>query len=92
MRILKKGNRNTKSLACTSFVRLILEYGAACWVPYRIGQINALDRVQNTAAKFSQDRNDSYWETLSQRRGIFRICALFKAYTGERAWMAIGDR
>jgi hypothetical protein len=59
MRILKKGNRNTKSLAYISLVRPILEYGAACWDPCRIGQINALDRVQNTAAKFSQDRNDS---------------------------------
>jgi hypothetical protein len=34
MRILKKGNGKTKSLAFTSPVRLILEYGAACWNPY----------------------------------------------------------
>ena len=34
-RIVKKGNKNTKSLACTSLVRPILEYGAACWDPYR---------------------------------------------------------
>jgi hypothetical protein len=73
-------------------VRPILEYGAACWDPYRKGQINALDRVQNMAAKFAYHRNDSNWETLTQRRKIARICALFKAYTGERAWKAIGDR
>jgi hypothetical protein len=59
-------------------MRLILEYGAACWDPYRKGQINALDRVQNMAAKFAYHRNYSNW-----------ICALFKAYTGERAWKAI---
>jgi len=35
MRILKKGNSNTKSLAYMSLVRPILEYGAACWDPYR---------------------------------------------------------
>ena len=35
MRILKKGNTNTKSLAYMSLVRPILEYGAACWDPYR---------------------------------------------------------
>jgi hypothetical protein len=46
--------------------------------------------VQNTAAKFSHGRNDLNWETLTQRREISRICALFKAYTGERAWRAIG--
>jgi hypothetical protein len=69
---------------------VILEYGAVCWDPYRLGQINALDRVQNTAAEFAHHRNDSNWETLTQRREISRICALFKAYTGERAWKAIG--
>ena len=29
---------------------------------------------------------------LSQRRKISRICGLFKACSGERAWKAIGDR
>jgi len=32
------------------------------------------------------------WQTLAQRRKIARICALFKACTGERAWKSIGDR
>jgi hypothetical protein len=92
MHILKRGNSNTKSLACTSLVRLILECGAACWDPYRKGQINALDRVQNTAAKFAHHRHGSNWETLTQRREIPRTCAVLKAYMGERAWEAIGDR
>jgi hypothetical protein len=67
-------------------------HGAACWDPYRKGQIHALDRVQNAAARFAHHRNDSNWETLTQRRKVSRICALFKAYMGERAWKAIGDR
>ena len=29
---------------------------------------------------------------MAQHRLIARICALFKAYTGRRAWKAIGDR
>jgi hypothetical protein len=29
---------------------------------------------------------------LTQCRKIARICALFRAYTGERAWKAAGDR
>jgi len=53
MRILKKGNNSTKGLAYTTLVRLVLEYGAACWDPYREGQIHALDRVQKKAAKFA---------------------------------------
>ena len=46
IRILKNGNSNTKSLAYMSLVCPILEYEAACWDPYREGQISALGRVQ----------------------------------------------
>jgi hypothetical protein len=92
MHILKKGNSNTKSLAYTSLVHPILEYGAAFWDPYRKGQINALDRVQKKAAKFEHYRNESNWETLTELRMLPRLCALFIAYTGERAWKAVGDR
>ena len=53
---------------------------------------NALDRVQKKAAKFAYHMNESNWETLLQHRKISRICALFKAYSGEQAWKAIGDR
>jgi hypothetical protein len=73
-------------------VRPIVEYGAVCWDPYREGQINSLDRVQKKMAKFANHTNDSVWETLAQRRNITRICAVFNAYIGERAWKNIGDR
>jgi hypothetical protein len=49
MRILKKGNRNTKSLANTSLVCPILEYEAACWDPYRIAQ-----KCARPGAKYSR--------------------------------------
>jgi hypothetical protein len=81
-----------KSLSYTSLVRPILEYGAACWDPFREVRINALDQVQKIAAKFANLTNDSNWETLAQRRNIARICALYKAYSREPAWKAIGDR
>jgi hypothetical protein len=53
--------------------------------------MNALDRVQNEAAKFAYQRNYFKWETLAQRRKIARIYALFKTYTGEQAWKVISD-
>jgi hypothetical protein len=56
VRILKKGNGNARSLVYTSLVRPILEYGVACWDPYRKGQVNALERVQNMVAKFAHRR------------------------------------
>ena len=74
-----------------SLVRPILEYGAACWDPYREGQISALDRVQKKAAKFAHHKNSRSWETLVSRRKLSRICALFKTYSGEGAWKPIGD-
>ena len=37
MRILKKGNSSTKSLAYKKLVRPILEHGAACWVSVQGG-------------------------------------------------------
>jgi hypothetical protein len=46
MRIFKKGNSNTKSLAYTSLVRPILEYASICWGPYSGGETNSLYRVQ----------------------------------------------
>ena len=64
MRFLKKGNKNTKSLASASLVRPILECGAACWDPCR-GQVNALDRVETKAAQFTNRTKDSDWETFA---------------------------
>ena len=55
-------------------------------IPYREGQVSALNKVQNRAAKFTNNINESGCETPAQRRLIARICALFKAYTGIRAW------
>jgi hypothetical protein len=73
-------------------VRPILKYEAACWDPYREGQRNALDLVQKKAAKFAHHRNESSWETLTERRKLAHLCALFKAYTSEWVWKAVGDR
>jgi len=72
MRVLKKGNGNTKNLAYKSSVRPILEYGSACWDPCR-GQINALDRVQKKATQLTNRTKDSDWKTLAQRRTIARL-------------------
>jgi hypothetical protein len=64
MRILKKGNSNTKTLAYMSLVCPILEYWAACWDLYREGQIIALDRVQKKATKFAHHTKSSNWENF----------------------------
>jgi len=92
MRIINKGNKSTKILAYTSLLRQILEYGAACWDPYRECQISAFDLVQNKAAKFAHYLGRTEWESLAQSRKSAHMCALYKAYTGDRAWKEIRDR
>jgi hypothetical protein len=84
MQILMKGNSNTKSLAYASLVRPILD-------PYRVGQINALDKIQKKVAKFVHHKISLNWESLASRRKVSCLCALYKAYCGERAWKDIGD-
>jgi hypothetical protein len=49
-------------------------------------------RVQTKTAQFGIHTKDYDWETLAQCRPIARLCALFKAYCGERSWRAIRDR
>ena len=64
MRLLRKGTSNTKRLAYMSLVRPILEYGAACWDPYRGVQIRELDRLQKKAAEFALTQivpNGKHW-------------------------------
>jgi len=48
--------------------------------------------VQQKAAKFTKHTKDFDCETLVQRRTVARLCVLFKACCGERAWKAILDR
>ena len=92
MHILKKGNSNMKSLAYMPLVHLVLEYGAACWDPYREGHVNTLDFVQKKAAKFADHTSDLVWETLAQRSKMAHICALFKVYSVKWAWKTTRDR
>ena len=47
--------------------------------------------MQKKAAKYANHMNDSVWETLAQR-SIARICAPFKAYSGERTLKARRNR
>jgi hypothetical protein len=65
---------------------------SAFFVPCSGGQIEALDRIQKEAVQFTNHTKDCDWENFAQRRKIAGLCTLFKAYCGERAWKATGDR
>ena len=58
-----------------SHVRPILEYGAACWDPYRECQISALDRVQNKVDKcahHSEAQTGNLWRSVGKQQACVR--------------------
>ena len=83
--------RTTHTHTHSTYLR-ICWYGAVCWDPYRQGQVSALIRVQKRAAKFTNNINESGWETLAYRRLIARMCAIFNAYTSRWACKGKGNR
>jgi len=48
--------------------------------------------LQQKAAQFTKHTKDFDYETLVQRRTVARLCEIFKACCGKRAWEAILDR
>ncbi|KAJ4441374.1 hypothetical protein ANN_11229 [Periplaneta americana] len=100
MRILRKASPKSRKIAYLTLVRPLMEYGTTCWDPYRIYQINSLERIQYRAAKFvkgkREDGNDTIkelkWETLENRRRKTRIASLYRPHLGQKAWVDITAR
>jgi hypothetical protein len=44
------------------------------------------------AATFANNADQTGWESLAEHRMVSQLCALFKVYTGRRAWEALGGR
>ena len=68
-----------------------MEYAASAWDPYKVDDVNRLDKVQRRAARFAcndyKDRtpgcvtsmvNRLGWEQLQDRRRLQRLTMLFK--------------
>ena len=54
--------------------------------------MNALHPIQKKAAQFTHHMKYSDCESEAHVRTLSRLCAHFKADSGERAWKAIPDR
>ncbi|KAJ4440163.1 hypothetical protein ANN_08301 [Periplaneta americana] len=89
MRVLRKGSDKSKEIAYKSLVRPVMEYGAACWDPYRLEHIKTLEKIQKRAFKRCRKNSPLKWDTLTDRKTRIRLCALFKTYRGEPAWREI---
>ncbi|PSN39579.1 hypothetical protein C0J52_21879 [Blattella germanica] len=86
MWFLKKGNAKSKEIAYKSLVRSTVEYGTSCWDPYKINQIDSLQRVQKRAAKFVRRGEGHGIERVAKKA---RLGLLFKTYKGHKAWRDI---
>ena len=83
-RSLYKCNRDTKCMAYTSFVRLVLEYASSLWDPHLNKNILAIEMVQRRAACWVESDYlwtssvtsmlcDLNWSTLQHRREVSRL-------------------
>ena len=90
-RNLRDCSREVKDTAYKTMVRPTMEYASTAWDPYKVDDINCLDKVQRRAARFVcseyTDRtpgcvtsmiNKLGWEQLQARRRIMRLTMLFK--------------
>ncbi|KAJ4448312.1 hypothetical protein ANN_10327 [Periplaneta americana] len=80
MRVLRKGSDKSKEIAYKSLVRPVMEYGAACWDPYRLEHIKTLENIKKRALKCCRKNSPLKWDTLTDRRTPIQLCALFKTY------------
>ncbi|KAJ4426965.1 hypothetical protein ANN_26764 [Periplaneta americana] len=84
MRVLRKDSDKSEEIAYKSLVRPVMEYGAACWDPYRLEHIKTLENIQKWALKFCRNNSPLKWDTLTDRRTRIRLCAMFKTYRDTR--------
>ena len=92
-RNIKTNNKRLKEHAYNAFVRPILEYASPVWDPYYTDDIQALEKVQNRAARWVTSRfrrtsrvteilDTLKWPTLEERRRKMRLETFFKYNKG----------
>lgn len=90
-RNLRDRIREVRESTYKTMVRPSIEYAASAWDPYKVDDINRLDKVQRRATRFAyndyKDRNPGCvtamvsrlgWEQLHDRRRLLRLTLLFK--------------
>ena len=81
--------KDVKSIVYLSLVRPILEYSSPVWDPYLLADIQSIEKVQRSAARWvlsdysrftsvTSMLNKLQWPTLSSRRKFARQSTFFK--------------
>jgi len=87
--------REVRSLAYYALVRSSLEYSASVWDPHKASEVDSLERIQRSAARFacgeyrrgpeisvSDLLRQLQWPPLEMRRTAARLTLFYKAHTG----------
>ena len=93
-RNLQIQNEQLKITAYNTLVRPQLEYASSVWDPHTINNINKLEKVQRTAARYVKNRwrrkssvgnmiQQLGWPPLSQRREQQRLGTMYKIHHGQ---------
>jgi len=96
-RNFKSSPKEVKELLYFSLVRSLVEYSSTSWDPYKIGQVEKLERIQRRAARFvtsNYNRNDSVtdmlaslkWPSLASRRRTARLVNFYRVYNQIGGW------
>ena len=92
-RVLCNCNRDVKSKAYATLVRLKLEYASSTWNPHTKHNINQIEMVQHRAARFVLHDYSRFshvspmikqlgWDTLAQRRLLSQLNLFYKIQQG----------
>jgi hypothetical protein len=97
-RVFSKSSKEIKEKVYFALVRSKLEYAATAWDPFRLVQIDKLERVQRRAARFVMNEYDTTysvsemlnklnWDSLSARRQFARLKNFYLVYNEIGGWV-----
>lgn len=103
MRNLRGCSSHVRNKAYTEIVKPTLEYASCIWDPHTKYQKEAIEKVQRRAAhkvlgkygrmySASEMIKDLEWKSLEDRRKFSKLCAVYKAQSGQPAWSEINKR
>ena len=88
---LNKVTQQTANIACHDKCLLPVYFRVSELGSMYSGTDKCVIPLHQKAAQFTNHKKNFDYETLVQRRTVARLCVLFKAFCGERAWKAICD-
>ena len=89
MRVLRGTHWQVKVQAYKTLVRPVLEYGGMVWDPYRLGQVEEMERVQRQAARRVTGRMKRWrWDATKKSREHVSVSKIIQ----QLGWESLSQR